>query len=73
MENDITGLRIKILREEKGFSKQYLADLVGMKNYTSVTKWENGNNLPRGLELIKLAKIFGVSTDFLLGLKDNRE
>lgn len=71
MEN-ITGERIKILREERDWSKQYLADLLGMKSYTSVTKWENGNNLPRGLELIKLSQKFDVSTDYLLGLKDER-
>ena len=71
MEN-ITGERIKILREERDWSKQYLADLLGMKSYTSVTKWENGNNLPRGLELIKLSQKFDVSSDYLLGLKDER-
>ena len=71
MENT-TGKRIKLLREEKGWSKQFLADLLGMKSYTSVTKWENGNNLPRGLELIKLAQKFEVSTDYILGLSDNR-
>ena len=71
MEN-ITGKRIQLLREEKGWSKQFLADLLGMKSYTSVTKWENGNNLPRGLELIKLAKKFEVSSDFILGLSEER-
>ena len=71
MEN-ITGKRIQLLREEKGWSKQFLADLFGMKSYTSVTKWENGNNLPRGLELIKLAKKFEVSSDYILGLSEER-
>ena len=72
MEN-ITGKRIEMLREEKGWTKQHLAELIGMKSYTSVTKWENGNNLPRGLELIKLAQKFEVSSDYILGLKDERE
>lgn len=71
MEN-ITGKRIQLLREEKGWSKQFLADLLGMKSYTSVTKWENGNNLPRGSELIKLAKKFEVSSDYILGLSEER-
>ena len=71
MEN-LTGKRIEMLREEKGWSKKYLADLLGMKSYTSVTKWENGNNLPRGLELIKLAQKFEVSSDYILGLSDKR-
>lgn len=41
-----------------------------MKSYTSVTGWEKGDNLPRGLEMIKLAKLFNVSTDYLYGLSD---
>ena len=65
----ISGLRIKELRESREWSKTELAKRLGMKSYTSVTKWENGSNLPRGFELIKLAEMFNVSTDYLLGLK----
>ena len=66
----ITGDRIKELREKRGWTKQKLADLLDMKSYTSITKWEQGNNLPRGGEIIKLCKLFEVSSDYLLGLKD---
>ncbi|WP_195854397.1 helix-turn-helix domain-containing protein [Aerococcus tenax] len=71
--NLITGERIKALREGRGWTKQKLSDLLEMKSYTSITKWEQGNNLPRGGEIIKLCKLFDVSSDYLLGLKDTKK
>ncbi|AEA00816.1 MULTISPECIES: helix-turn-helix domain-containing protein [Aerococcus] len=71
--NLITGERIKELREIHGWTKQKLSDLLEMKSYTSITKWEQGNNLPRGGEIIKLCKLFDVSSDYLLGLKDTKK
>ena len=71
--NKVTGERIKELREGRGMSKQKLADELGMKSYTSVTGWEKGDNLPRGLEMIKLSKLFKVSTDYLYGLTNKKK
>ncbi|MHA6647247.1 helix-turn-helix domain-containing protein [Aerococcus urinae] len=71
--NLITGERIKELREIHGWTQQKLSDLLEMKSYTSITKWEQGNNLPRGGEIIKLCKLFDVSSDYLLGLKDTKK
>lgn len=68
--NTITGERIKELREGRGMTKQALADQLDIKSYTSITGWEKGDNLPRGLEVIAMAKIFNVSTDYLYGLTD---
>lgn len=69
---DKTGERIKELRENRGMTKQKLAEELNMKSYTSITGWEKGENLPRGLEMIKLAKLFNVSTDYLYGLSDKK-
>jgi len=69
----ISGMRIKELRESKGWTKAELANRLGMKSYTSVTRLEDGSNLPRGLEIIKTAEMFDVSTDYLLGLSNNRK
>lgn len=67
-----TGNRIMRLRESKGWNKQELSEFLGMKSYTSVTHWEQGKNLPRGRELIKMVKLFNVSADYLLGLSENK-
>lgn len=50
MGYEIIGERIKELREERGYTKQRLSELMDMKTYTSITAWENGTNLPRGRE-----------------------
>ena len=36
-----------------------------------ISDWKNGRSSPTSERLIKLAKYFNVSTDYLLGLTDN--
>lgn len=66
-----TGAIIKELREIYGMSKQRLAELVGAKSYTTITKWESNENHPRGKEIKILCNLFNVSADYLLGLKED--
>lgn len=61
--------KIKELRLSRGYTQQQLADLLGIKSYTTITKWESGDNVPQGKDLIKLSKLFKVSVDDLLGIK----
>lgn len=68
-----TGVIIKELREAFGMSKQRLAELVGAKSYTTITKWESDENHPRGKEIKMLCNIFNISADYLLGLKEENE
>ena len=42
------------------------------KSKQSISNWENNNILPSIDMLIRLADIFQVSTDYLLGLDDRR-
>lgn len=60
--------RIKDLRTAQvpKMSQEKLGKLVGVGR-TTVTMWENGSNEPDNATLIKLAEIFGVSIDYLLG------
>lgn len=62
--------RIRILRKSYNYNQQELAARLGVSKQ-SVSNWENGNILPSIDMLIKLAKLFSVSTDYMLGL-DNR-
>ena len=64
----VFGQRLKGLRERKGLTQTELAEFIGYKNYTTVTKWESGSSLPRGKELKMLSNLFNVSADYLLGL-----
>lgn len=63
--------KIKELRIQNGFSQVDLAKKLGVSKQ-SVSNWENDNILPSIDMLIKIAHIFSVSTDFLLG-EENRK
>lgn len=58
--------RIKQLREAAGMKQIELAEKVGVKS-SSVFKWENDIGFPSAENLMVLADIFGVSTDYILG------
>lgn len=60
--------RIKQLRLSRGMTQQQLADALDIKSYTTITKWEKGENVPQGRDLIKLSKLFNVSVDDILGI-----
>ena len=59
--------RIKHLREQDSMTQ---ADLARRLNITrsSVNAWEMGISVPSTQCIVELANLFGVSTDFLLGV-----
>ena len=63
------GERIKELRTERGLSILELSKLTNISN-ASICRWENNKTDIRGEQLIILAKFFGVTTDYLLGLEN---
>ena len=64
------GERIRNLRELKNIDQMSLAEMLGYKSQSTISKWESGTNLPTGKKLIELAKILGVSTNEILGMSD---
>ena len=62
------GKIIKELRKEQNMSQSQLATLLFLSQDT-ISLWECGKSYPDIVALIKLAKIFHVSTDYLLGLE----
>ena len=61
------GQRICELRTALGWNQVDLAKKLGVAKQT-VSNWENENIQPSIEMLIRLAKIFNVTTDYLLGL-----
>ena len=53
------------LRKQFGWSQENLADTLGVSRQ-SVSKWESGNSIPDLNKILKMAEIFGVTTDYLL-------
>jgi len=64
--------RIRELRSNREYSQEELGRLVDVKKQT-VTNWEAGNNYPNPETLIALAKLFNVSTDYLLGVSEEQK
>lgn len=64
----MTSERIKALREARGWTQ---AELVRRLNITrnGVNSWEQGLSMPSPACLVDLAKLFSVSTDYLLGVE----
>ena len=67
----LLGSKIKELRTKYRFTQSELAELVGVTK-SSIASYENDSRQPSYSVLIKLARTFNVSTDFLLlGKTDN--
>lgn len=64
--------RLKALRNEKKLTQ---AKLAAMLNYgsTAIANYESGRNQPAIADLKKIAHIFDVSLDYLLGVTDIRK
>lgn len=59
---------IKQLREAHDMTQAELAKRLGVL-VPAVSKWERGLAYPRMDNLVKMAQIFGCSTDMVLGLE----
>lgn len=64
--------RLKELREDRDLNQQTLADLLNISQ-TTYSRYESGTLDIPSVSLIKLAKFYGTSTDYLLGLTDNKK
>ncbi len=63
------SLKLKELREERGFSQAQLAKALNV-GVGSVGMWESTDRIPPAKKLVKIAEYFHVSTDYLLGRSD---
>lgn len=67
------GERIADLREQRGLKKKELAETVGV-DASTIGRMENNEIKKIDSNIIlSIAKYFGVSTDFILGLSDDPE
>lgn len=61
--------KIKKLRVNSGMNQVQLAKRLGVTK-SAVNSWETGTNSPSLIYITKLAHIFEVSTDYLLGVNE---
>ena len=62
--------KIKDLREKAGYSQAQLAKKLDVTR-SSVNAWEMGLSAPTTQYIVALAKLFHVSTDYLLDLRSD--
>lgn len=65
------GIRLRALRKERNMTQRVLADRLGLAT-SAVCSYEAGARFPSYEILIKIARIFRVSTDYLLGVEEKR-
>ena len=65
------GIRLRAIRLEHHLTQQQLASRVGITK-SMVSAYETGTRYPSYDILIKLAGLFGVTTDHLLGITKER-
>lgn len=63
--------RLVSIREENGYTRKRLAEELE-KPYATITKYENGQREPGHGYLLLIAKKFGVTVDYILGLETEK-
>ena len=66
----MTAERIKAWREARGWTQAELARRMNMTR-NGINSWEQGLSMPSPPSLVDLAKLFSVSTDYLLGVENH--
>lgn len=69
MARGITNQIAKLLSEQNMTQKE-LAQLTGMTEST-ISHYMKGDRVPRGVNLVKIAKALGTTTDYLLETEEN--
>ncbi len=64
--------RVRELRKERGLKQNEMAEVCGVK-LRSYQRYEHGESYPEVPGLLFLADYFGVSLDYLMGRKDERD
>ena len=71
VSNSMISVRLKELREGLHLRQDQVAQLMGV-NKNAISTYENGTREPSLGMLVRLASLYRVSTDYLLGKSSNR-
>lgn len=66
------GKRLKQLRQESGLTQKQLAERIWVSK-AAVSNYELYDRCPTPEILMKLARVFHVSTDYLLGMEEKQQ
>lgn len=65
------GIKLRELRERAGMSQKQLAAYIGVSP-TSISLYELHERMPKQETMAEIARVFRVSTDYLLGIEKKR-
>lgn len=68
----MVGKRLATLRQEKGMTQNELAKVLGL-SLNSISLYERDLSQPNDETKIQIARLFGVSMDYLMGMSDRRK
>lgn len=68
---EILSKKLKELRKENNYSQQEIANLIGIAQVT-YSNYELCRQSVSIQNLVKIARIYNVSTDYLLGISDDK-
>lgn len=68
-QNEPLNEKLRRLREEKGFTLSQVAQLID-RSRTTVNSYEIGKSVPPVNVIMKLAKLYGVKSDYLMDVAD---
>lgn len=63
------ALRLTKLRTDAGLTRAQLGEKIGVAG-RSIINYENGERIPYGDTCVKMAEVFGITTDELLGVEN---
>lgn len=64
------GIKLQELRKQHQMTQENLAEQLDVTRQV-ISKWERDQSVPSTEIIIELSKIFGVSTDYILGVEQN--
>lgn len=69
--SEILGKRLKLLRKKNNVSQMQLMEQLGLKDPGTISKWENNRLEPGRDKIVKIAQMFHVTVDYLMGFADD--
>lgn len=68
---EIFAERMKAMRQEKHLTQKEVANALNI-SFSAYCRYEYGEREPMAPTIAAMAQLFGVSADYLLGLKDEK-
>lgn len=66
---DVFGKRLSGILTDRGITQRQLSEMCKVSE-VSISRYINGSRVPRGTDVVAIAKALGVGIDYLLGLTE---